>query len=364
MIRTILFIGIATTRTFAAAVARVNRVHSHATQARLVTDKFPELRERPISQPCPLTLPNREPLAYSLQVFQRDCAIRALSVSDNSFRDAVILVTLKSLLIASELLQLTLCRACLLLLQVSAAVEVSPPLFFNLRAAINHTVGIRSDVDYAEINAQYVLRRALRQFFYLAHGVQVVVAFTKHKVNFTFAKWQQLALVVAALKRGCFSAANRPQIHVLAFGEANNSIVVSNAAVTFEGALSFLIQLVSVRNFRHGAHDHLRGQVKLRLAFVVRQFVQGELFERRLWLCLPALLTNPITRLICTLKRLAQGLSLRGRRLQFEINYQLHAAIISQLVKYRELKRTVESLFAVAAFSSPCVNAGVSKRGL
>lgn len=296
------------------------------------------------------------------QIFYRNCASGAFSNLNYLFADSVILSALKISLLACYLFQLARRGAGAFTLQVAPPMRESTANLINLFAATYRRVRVRQDVDDAEIHSYHIIRIDRRRGFNFTHRVQVIVALAQYKINFTLPKWQQLALVVTALKRNCLASGNCPDVHRFVFREANNSIVVGNRTVSFERAKAFVIQLVSVSNFRDAAHNHLRRQVKLRLCFVVRQFMQSELFKRWFRRRLPALRANPVAGFVCTLKRLAQGFSLRRRWLQLEIDDQLHAAILPQLVKYGELKRTVKSLFAVAAFSSPCINAGVSKR--
>lgn len=350
---TISFIGEAAARAGAAGVARVNRQHGHAVPLGFVFKKSSELVKRPITMLGSLRFSNRYPVSDTRQIFDGQSAACAFSVKNQVFTDAVVYIALVAGLSARQLFKFALGGFCAFALQTLTAIRHFAPLAFNLCAGHYLSVRRGSYVGNPKVHAQGISKAAFRRFFDVADAVQIEVALAVYQINFAFAIGQKLSLIFAAHKRNNEPARHSPKGNSIVGFEADNSIVVSDAAVPFERALSLLVQLVSVRDFRDTAHDHLRGEVKLRLRFVVRQLVQSELFERWLWLGLPALFTNPITRRIRSFKRLAQRLSLLRCWLQFEINYQLHAVIIAHFIKYRQLKRTVESLFAVDTIPLP-----------
>lgn len=287
------------------------------------------------------------PLSDAFKFLNRNRRVCAFGFLNKLFTDDVIFVATKVCFFVFAILQrathlLWPCAACFPLcrrtLQSLAACVVTLSNLLDLCAGKDLSVRVGRQVDDAEVNSQNILRRASRQLFHVTDRVQVKVPLAIHKVNFTFPKRQQLPLVVAAHERDGFSAANCPQVHRFVFSETNNSIVVSNRTMTLERALPLVVQLISVAHFGNAAHDHLRREIKAVFRGVIGQLVQRKLFKGWLWLCLPTLLTNPIASGISSLKRLFERDSLLFGRLQFEIHNQLHAAIISQLIKYRELR--------------------------
>src|SRR4051812_12867722 len=77
---TVFFSDMAAGRTLARRVARVNLLHHHAGERRLVVEKSLELVERPISMSRALRLTNRYPDANTRQVCNGQSALGVFSL--------------------------------------------------------------------------------------------------------------------------------------------------------------------------------------------------------------------------------------------------------------------------------------------
>ncbi len=345
----IFLIDVVASVTFAATIARVNRVVRYSVQPRLVFEKVSQLSEPPIMQSCSLASFSRDSLADVRQILDGYSAALCLRLLNKSLANKVIRVPLKITLSARELFEFTLCRARTLLLQVAPSVRVASASLINLLSAKWLSIAISCDVNYSQVNAEHVLSIIKQRLIHIAHGVEVKAALAVNQIRLAFAERQHFPLIVATHERNNLTTFQRPDGHSLVFLERENSIVICDAAVLTKDALCFSIKFVGVGNLRNQSHDNLSRKLKGVADRVVDEFMQVVLAK---CLTVPSLLADYIARLIRTLKRRAQEFGLLCSWLQLEIHNQFHAAIIMQAFKYERLRRWLESTISAAAYSS------------
>src|SRR5438552_9139082 len=111
------FFDMSTESTTARGIARVHLDVLHAVQPRLVVDKLTELIETPIAALCPVLVPDPGPQVDARQIFEGNALLRAFSLSDKLFTDAVINVSLESVLFVLQFTQSSVGRLGIDLLQ-------------------------------------------------------------------------------------------------------------------------------------------------------------------------------------------------------------------------------------------------------
>ena len=345
----ILFIGVMATVTFAATVARVNRVTWDTVKSRLVFKEISQLSERPIMQSCSLAFLSRDSLADMRQIFDSYSTALCLCLLNKSLTNYVIRITLKSTLCAGKLFEFALGRARTFALKITPTMGVLAASLINLLSAKWLSVAVSCDADYPQVNAQNILSIIKQRLINITNRVQVEVTLAINQICLALTEWQQLTLILPTLKRDCLSAFKRPDGHPLVFLERKNPIVIGDAAVLTKDALVFGVEFVGVRDFGYQPDDNLSRKAKGIFRVVIDEFMEVILLE---YFTVPSLFASRIARLIRTLKGRTQEFSLLFGWYQLEINYQLHAAMIIQSFKYGRLRRLFESTIAVATHSS------------
>ena len=327
MIRTVTLIDTTTYRTGLGRIAWVNCDNWNTHQFSFVLDKLAELVKRPVRVSCPLLALNRYPVADTLKVFEGDPASGVLRSLHNTLADAVVGVSLVTLLLAGYLAELMLRGARSLALQVAATVGILAALVFYRHATIRLAIAICREVDNAKIDAEkpiYILRL---WSFDIAGDEQIELAADMTQVGLAPVAIQKLALAVAALVGHTLATFECPDVDSLLAGlKTEDTVVIGKRAVWLEDALCLLVKFVGVCDFGDRSHNYLCGQ---RVAFanvVVDDLVEAELAKD---FALPRLLANVVAGGISRLKCLEQRVTLFRRRSQLDLRSQFHIVRIT-----------------------------------
>lgn len=345
MSTTILLINIVALATLAACISWVYRYYLYTDTFSLVLDKLPQLVETPVGQSCSLWLSGRNPFTNILEVFKSYCASGAFSLVHDLLRDTVVLIGLEVSLLPCDLFKFATGRNSTLLLKICPTINVFTAYLLNLLTSMCIGIRVSSNVDYTEVDTYYIIGNTKRWLFNFTHRVKVEVTCTINQIYFAFAKWKKLSLIVSADKSYGLSTFHCPDVNHIAFREADNSIVIGNAAMFLESTFSLFIHLVGISDFSDATNNHLSSKLVGIFNRVVNQFMQIKLLES---LSVPSLLTNIVASLISPLKRRAENLRLFTSWLQLEINDQFHGT--QYATNYQVWK--ARSLRQVAAFSS------------
>lgn len=326
------FFTVTAGRAGARSITRVNSDYLHACNGGFVLDKAPELPESPIRLFCSLALSNRSPLANVRKFFNRYRSIRALSLQNNLFRDAVVFVGLVAALSAAHLAEFAVSRASTDLLYSGSAFAVTSALVLYALARVAQAVAISRNLSDAEVNAKRILNLFGSWFQDFADGKQKEIALVIHKVGLALSGFKQLLLSLAADVRNLLTTAHRPDGDELLFSApCQNPIVKRECAKRLEIAASVGVQLVGVRNFGNRSDHNLSRQIKAFSNVGISQLVQVVLLE---CLSVPSNHADSVTSGVGFLKRSLESLSLFFRRIQFDLCYQLHDLNLTQVFKY------------------------------
>jgi len=327
LIGTISFRDVTAYGTGTRGVAWIDRDNWNARQHCLVFDFCPEVVKCPVRVSCPLPVPNRYPIADTLEVLKSDPAPGVLRGLHNTLADAVVGVGLVALLLAADLAELMLRRARALALQVAAAMRILAALVLDLLTAVCLTVAVCREVDNAKIDAEKPVNVSWFRRLDLAGDEQVELAVDVAQVGFAPVGFQQFALALTALVWHALATLKRPDAHCLLAGlEAQDAIIIRKSTTRLESMLYLLVKFVGIGCLRYRPHGHLCRQ---RVAFadvVVDDLVEAELAKN---LAIPRLLADVVAGGVSRLKCVEQRVVLVGRRLQFDLRSQFHIVSIT-----------------------------------
>ncbi len=330
LVRSVLFIDCAARRAPLARVARIDEYHRNSGTRRLVGGELPELGECPIVQPSPLLAPGLNPAANVRQVFETYRAPGAFRFINESLRNTVVGVGLKSPLFAGQLP-----KAALSSLRSPALKAGFPACEFgtdalDIRPGVGPAVAVESQIDNAEIDAKHIGDADFLGVRYIADAGEIPLATHEHQIDLALAVSEQGPLALAADEGNFQPSWQRPDRDGIATAKADNPVVVRLGREAPEGALFFPVDLVTVRHLRDAAHGSLRSQLEHRPRLAVGHLVQIELPELAVS---ESLCREKIASLIAALKRLAQCAGLALVRLQLDVRYQLHTFKYGDVLK-------------------------------
>ena len=318
----------------AGGVSGVHQDHRHPGESCFVADKTAELVEAPRVVLSPLALPNPDPLAYPLEVFQGDSPIRALGLQHHLFADAVVSVPAKQGLLAPPLLEESPAGVGALALEPSPELGVTLPQAVDRAAGVGLAIGVGQNIDDAQVNSQHVLGFQQGQLLHVHHHVEVKGLIPERQVGLPLAEGHQLPLAGATGVGDSLAPFHRPDGHPVIREVAENPVVVGDGAVGAERALGLPVPLIAIGDLGDAADGKLGGQGELLADGVVGQLVEVVLPEEPL---LPRYAANPVAGSIGAFQSLEQGPMLIGRRQQFEVDHQLHSSSIDESAWFAKL---------------------------
>ena len=164
-------------------VARIDQHDWHPNTRRFVLHERSELGECPIGVARSLPPANRSPVADAREVFQGNPAPGVFGGAHQSLADAVVRVGLEARLLPSQRLQFPFGRACPAALEIAATVYEGASLPFDLLAGVDGGVGVYSNVDDSQIDAEIVLHIARRNIGHVERSVQVEHSVPKDEIS-------------------------------------------------------------------------------------------------------------------------------------------------------------------------------------
>ena len=141
----------------AAGVAWINRDDRHTGQDRLVGQECAKLEKTPTVVPCPLSLSNRYPVAYAVQVFESDGASGVFGFLDKGLADNMVHVGTESLLLSSDPAKMPLGRWSSYRLKNGAARGVPLALLLDERSVEGVPVARGRYFDEAQVDPQDIV---------------------------------------------------------------------------------------------------------------------------------------------------------------------------------------------------------------
>jgi len=324
--RTISLIDTAAGGAGAGGVAWVNEFDQHTRKLSLVFDKLPELVERPGVVLPPLALANRDAVSYPLEVFKGDTSTAVFSLRNNTLGNHVIDMGSKASLLTRTLLKKSFRCLRIFGLKFTSQLGMALPQPIDLPPRVGFTIGVGGNVHYPQVNAKKLANFAGRRFFHLADLVKIKLTVTIYQVGLAITVLKQRELTFASNKGNRKPTSDCPDRDGLrAEFPGEDTLVVSNAAVSLEHSQGLPVELVAVSDFRKNSYHNLGSQLKSAADIVIKQVVKVILAKG---LGLPGLFADVIGGTIHRLQGSKQRLVLFRRSLEFDLSNQLHTYII------------------------------------
>ncbi len=305
-----------------ARVARVNKHKNDASETRLVFDECSQLKERPTMQICPLSFPNRYPIANALEVFQSNPAAGVLSLANNRFTDDVICVGVEPLFPTTELFEVPLGALGSARLESGAQLSDATTDREGLLTRMHLSVGIDCDVSDPKVDTEPAFGvdgATIRDFD--SHE-QVEFSAPIHQIGLPASAFEARLVVGADGARNDYSAIeseNRKPIE--AVFETVEPLVVRDGTERLEAAKARAIALVDLADLGDEAHDVLGGKTEPLPEFAVVELLKLQLVSG---LQLKSLLSKPRAGFVYPAHRGEQTGFLVSRREQFNSCHELH----------------------------------------
>lgn len=347
-----------TFKTSPARIAWINCFYRKSSSLSFVLDKSAKLAKPPVMQSLPLLFIGLNPASDMRQVFERNTHAVAFSSGNDSFRDAVVLVFLESLLLTAYFAKATFCGTRANTLQLCTPLGISRPVGFDSSAGILVAKTVGCDVHDAHVNTKHSIRGEQTRVIEIAYGADVPLAAHEHKINFALAMLQQSSLMLATSERYFVSAGKEPDRNHVFIDKPEYTVIVWLRGVLAKYTNLLLVKLVRISNFSDTAHGYLGGQTESIPKFSVKRLVHVVLAKYTLF---KSKLGKPIACLVTTLKRTPQSGFLLFRWNQFEVGNKLHVSSIEHNKIAFNIGEREKGAACAAALSLTGMNAGVSR---
>lgn len=329
------FLYMPAARTFSRGVTRVYEYDRDTRTSGFVLDVLAQLCECPRVQRSSLRPFRPDPRPNPFKLLEGNRSIRALSHFYDAFCNDVVCVARKTGLTTRTRAQLALSRACTFFLQLSPKAAVTVTNALNVATAHFFAVGSGRDVINAEVYAKHTLNVVRCRGFNFARTEQIKLAPHKSKVRLALLSLQKLPLTFTRCPSHVHAPLHRPDRHrSLSHFVAQDAAVVGDSAQGLKHALGFLVELVSVGNLSNTPNHDLSGQREGFLDMLIDKFLKPKLPKRA---SIPSHPRDVVARLIGANHRLFKRLSLFGRWQKLDLGNELHALILPQSFKYRQI---------------------------
>lgn len=317
-----------TLRTLLTGMLRINLKQSNAEHSGFICQELFELIEAPVGMFRPLSFSNRS-RPYAFEILNGNVGPKCLSSMDDALADNVIGVTLKSLLFARQLFQVSLGRLCSSFLKCLAKPVMALACLFNLFAGESLALGISSDVHNTQINAENLIGLGWCGIFDLAGCQNVEFPSMEDKVGFAALVLKQEELLFSADEWDGLAPVNGPNVYSLIFQiEPDNSTIVGDCTSEFKSPLVFFVQFVGISNLRDCSDGWLSRQSKCFSNDIIACPVKRKLAKL---LLIPSNFRNSVARRIDITESLFQREAVLLRRNELYLSRQFHNLIYSNV---------------------------------
>lgn len=317
-----------------ARVARIDDDYRNARHLRLVGDEAAKLGERPPMQTVALALSGPNPLTNAGQFLDRNGKAVAFSRGNDLLRYAVTRVFPEPGLLPGEFLQAPLgCRGASGLKPATTLGKLLADAL-DLGARVGPPLAVKGKVHHTEVDTEDPLDIDLCWVWNVANAGKEPLALNEHQVNLALAVSEKSALSISANKWDLLAPADCPNAHDI-WHNPDDSVVVWLSRVLAEdddlriAPVGFLGG-VSGCHFVDATDGNLGRNPKFGAGFGVGEFVQVELTDDA---SVKARFGQKVARLVASLQRASEQVSLILRRLELNVGDQLHDSSIERNVR-------------------------------
>ena len=266
-----------TSGTCARSIPRIDKNHQDTGKNSLVLDEGAKLMERPGMMDTTLSLANRDPVTDSLEFFKSDTAPGAFGLRDQSFADRMVDVRGKTEFLALTFLQEPLGGLGSLGLQPLPEFSVTFPQAVDLTAGIAVAIGVGSDIDNAEINAEPVPGVIGRRFRHIHHHGKVKCAVTVDEIGLAANAFQPGSLVLTKDDGDNLPTLERQDGYPVKPLPGQDALVIDDGTMGLESGLLGFVPLVRFGDLADSADSQLGRQIEPLSDVVVNDLLEPDL---------------------------------------------------------------------------------------
>jgi hypothetical protein len=260
---TVAFVAMAAAVARAAGIARVYSDNRHACQLGLVFHECPKLSKTPSAVSVAISPTNRDPRAYTLQVFKGDASLRALSGGNQGLTYDVVLMSTESSLPAGQGLQFLSRAARAPELESAPVPMIATAHNLNSRTCVHSSVAIGRQVNQSKVHAKELRCLNGCSFRGLGAELQVEPAFPHNQICLALKVPQSVALNLAACPWNDNSAVHREQADVIVSFQREGASVVNNGAIATEQWAFSFVAAELFDGLAYRSSGSMRGQAKV-----------------------------------------------------------------------------------------------------
>lgn len=314
--------GVAALGTLPACVAGIDGHQRDTRQFGLVRQEETQLREGPRMQNCTLFPPGLNSVTDTAQFFNGDTLSSAFSFNNDLLGNVVVHPGRKTGLLPGEFLQPSLRGPGLFLLESGSQPTMPVPYTLDLTPAVVLPIGSSGDIGDSEVNPNKVVDLDRQIVGHVHRAEQEELATTVDKIGLPLDAVKPLFLVVPVNHRDDHPAFwHGPQADSIDALEAEDSLVVSDCAVRFEGGADLLIPSKDFHGLADGTDGHLSREAEPLTNLAVGEFVDGRLTEH---LGVESALGRERGRFVHVLHRQEESLTLFGVGQDLKLECQFH----------------------------------------
>ena len=321
-----------TDRAHLRGISWVYRNYRYSYPLSFVLNLCPQVKERPVCMSCALITPNRYPIPYPAQFFERDRAIGVLRLSHDAFTDSMVGVFLKTSLLLRNAFKFALCGFRTIALKISAAMGKLTAIILDASTTENLAIAISGYVYDPQVDPQNTNDIDGFSFLNPACSEQIENSVNHYEIGLPNLAPEQIKLLLAALKREVQATTASPYRNpVLIDVPGKDSGIVFNCPQRLKAALNFLIQSVCLRYFCNATNNNLRRKFwKSGASILVNNFMQTKMPKLFLF---PGYTRNPIAARVSALHCELKRISLLGICDKFYFRSKLHINSVIQSVE-------------------------------
>ena len=285
--------------------------------------------EAPTMLEATLSLPNRDPLANPLEVFEGDPPRGVFGFRDQLLTQAMVHITGEALFFPSPPFQQPLGGLGAFGLQLRSEARMTRPQPIQVCPRMLLTIGVGGNVDDSEVDTQPVVGIFRRRFWDIDNDGEIERPIPVEQVRLPAHPRQARGLVAAKYDGHALPSRHRQDRRAVHPFPRENPLVIDDSPVGAKGRLDRFIALVRLADLRNGADGQLRGEAKISPDLMIDEllklhFIGGSFSEGNF--------RNSIACRVEAFHRLKQRGVLRGCWRKFHHQREVH--ILNDTVNY------------------------------
>jgi hypothetical protein len=264
-------------RTRSGSVTRIDEYHRYSDDLGFVFDEGSEKVEVPSMQVATLSLVNRYPRSYALEIFEGDRSLGVFGFRNQLLGNAVVHILRESGHPTRKLLQMAFCGLGVFALESGFQRIKSVSGFVDLLARMDLTVRVNREVLDTKIGTENTSRVKGRFFRNFNHNAKVERAFEKDQVGLALDSVHPSLLVFSKSDRNQLSPPDGGDGHPFKSFPSENPLIVDDGTVKPKLWFDRLVSFVGFSNLGYGPNRELRRETEPLTNVVVNNLMDLDL---------------------------------------------------------------------------------------